>query len=232
MHSWKCRLYLPRVLGYFVDYFHKGVLAYEELCTSLVLLDLVEGHCPQPVLLGPLYKTHLHRTLSGGVFPPLVGLSFLLCWLHSVLVPTGPASLPPFVPAARVGDDLGDLSTSSSLFASCLPSSRTSPSKGGPSGTYTSPYAYCLVFTCSPPPFTPFWAWSSFWPCWNGKTANQRPLAWAFQKTHVLFLFSLMWAVEIFYIFIMIHNGRQIGSGFHLVWSGRRRSSKRPWEQR
>ena len=87
------------VLGYFVDCSCEGVLAYEELCTCLVLPDLAEGYCSKLVLPEPLYKSSLQklsRDLSSN------GCLIFFCTDSWPMVLTVPP-LPPVAPAARLG---------------------------------------------------------------------------------------------------------------------------------
>ena len=83
-----------------MDYFHKGALGYEELCTFLVPPDLMESYCSWPVLLGILYKAYIQEVFLE-VFSPMVAS------LSSVLAPPLLVSmvklLLPSALAARLG---------------------------------------------------------------------------------------------------------------------------------
>ena len=74
---------------------------YGELCTSLVLPDLVEGHCPQLVHLRSLYKTCLQEFFLGGLSSH--GGPQLSSALAPPLLPLMVQLLLPFVPAAELG---------------------------------------------------------------------------------------------------------------------------------
>ena len=85
----------------------KEALTNEELGTLLVLVDLMESHSPQPVLLGLFYKPSILEFFAGG-FPPIVGLT---CEVPASAI---------ICTSCWVSNDLGDLPDSYILPASSL----------------------------------------------------------------------------------------------------------------
>ena len=120
----------------------KGALTYEEFCTFLKLMDLVEGYSHFLVLLRPLQYTTLQEFLLWDL-APTVGQSFL--WAGSSPADIdGPTAVAIWV-NCWIGDDSGDLPTSSTFLTSSLLLS-TSPGVGG---LYSCMYLQsCLYLHC------------------------------------------------------------------------------------
>ena len=96
----------------------------KELGALLELPDLPKSNCARLVLPGLLNHTSLENSFWGAL-PPMVGQSFL--WTGSSPEADGPASAAIWA-NCQVGNDDGDLPTSSSHLASstCLSASSTS----------------------------------------------------------------------------------------------------------